>query len=175
MSSIGVAFVLLFSKWFGIEMFEWNKVSFPLRYSWLIISILTIIHYYFGMQLQKSINAVLETNCNKLKKKIYLDVTSSENIFVRGLNKRPLIVGAISKGFFLKVDKKDISYKLRFVSNVVLFISVLLTTSEINWWFSSIVSTVLVLANSLIASAYLVRLYRLAYYFSQERHAYIPI
>lgn len=166
--SIGsIALIIILSKIYGFETFDWNKLSLPLSDSWVIFLILSLAHLYFGLNLIKAIKKVDKINCDSVRRDIYMSVSSSDNVLISGLNPKPILTSAILKSFFIKVDKKDLSYWLRVIVHIIMFLSII--DFDINSFSDFIKSKYLyigfyiTLFNSWFGSRYLISFYGLAY------------
>lgn len=123
MMSLLIIFIL-FAKVFKFETFKWNDFSFQIKYSWLVFGMLTLFHYYLGTQLLETLRK-LPWKCVALKKKIFLEITSSENLFVRGFTAKPKLEAFESKmWFFHSVHIKDYTYWIRTLINLGLIAAV---------------------------------------------------
>lgn len=162
-----LAGIILLSKIYKITEIEWNNIKIPLSDSWIIFSIFTVAHIYFGWNLIKSLKKVENVRCDSLRKEIYMEITSSENIFINGLNPRPILSSAISKSLFIKFDKKDLSFWFRAIIQVAVIIAIIdFSKSTVFPFLESktlVIGLLIVMINSYAGSYYLVRFYMLAY------------
>jgi len=167
-SSICAALIILFSKFYGLKEFSWNDIVFPLKHSWIVFLLLTLASIYFSLQLERVLKELLRKDDKKLNKEIYLDITSSENIFIRGLNSTPIITGAFEKSILMAIPpfKKDMAYWLRLSVTILILIAIIWPMSPFSWKTfinNFYLGAGIVYCNGLFASKYLVKFYLLAH------------
>lgn len=168
LTSICVALVILFSKIYGLKEFKWNDIVFPLSSSWIVFLLLTIANIYFSIQLHSILVEILRKRDKQLNKEIYSEITSSENIFIRGINRTPIITSAILKTSFIVRPpfKKDMAYWLRVSIDLLIFIAIVWPVSQFAsrmFLLNFNIGFIILAVNGFFTSRYLVKFYLLAY------------
>jgi hypothetical protein len=167
-ADLSIATIVLISKLFGKESFKWNDIEFPLDKSWIVFALLTIANIYCALQLKTALSEIIKLNDKKLNKEVYNEVTSSENIFIRGINRRPIFTSTWGKMSFdtMPSPKRDMAYWLRLFISILILLAISITNSNkhLNINFTNLnIAFLILLINSFFSSIFLTRFYYLAY------------
>jgi hypothetical protein len=84
-SGVSLAGIVILLKIIGNSSFNWAGVNFSLNFSWIVFLFLTIAHGYVSILVYSSIANLIEKGTTDCCNEVYLKITTSGGLFVRGM------------------------------------------------------------------------------------------
>ncbi|MDB5158701.1 MAG: hypothetical protein JWR50_3408 [Mucilaginibacter sp.] len=100
LSAGSLASFVIVSKALNIKDFKWGDLKIPINNLWIILTGFTFAHIFVGLGLLKTLSKIKEMKCNKIRRDVFMAVTSSENIIISGLNTKPVLGSYLQKTFY---------------------------------------------------------------------------
>lgn len=158
-SGFSLAGIIILLKIFGGTSFSWVGVNFPLNLSWIIFLFLTIAHGYVSSLIYLSIVDLIKKgtaeNCNE----VYLKITTSGGLFVRGMVARNKVRIIRQRRVYI-MSPNDPSTWIAHIAAIGLFLAIIPFDfhSVLRFVLLFIVGIVIVYSNWIIGSFWIILL-----------------